>query len=325
MSVITIDAGTSNTRAALWQNGLPVKSAAEPVGCRDTALTGSKDALKEAVRKVIGQVKAEDTQAIVASGMITSNLGLAEIPHLELPAGKKELAAALTAVEIPEVWHKPLWFVPGLKQTGAAADTWENLADFDVIRGEETEIIALVDKLNLAGKPAWLALPGSHSKYIYLNAKGQVEYFFTTLAGEMFAAVAGNTILAGSAAAASLSGTAGEDLFAGYHAALKTGIARACFLVRPAHLFGSKTESARSDFLLGAVLASDLELLKQKDAILKNPAAPIIIAGRSELKTAIAALISAQAQFQGRVIETDTSGLAGHGALLLAKEGGILT
>jgi 2-dehydro-3-deoxygalactonokinase len=332
MYIITIDAGTSNTRATLWQNGAPIGYASKEVGCRDTAITGNNEKLKDAVRDAITELIKNaaltegDIKAVIASGMITSNMGLVEIPHIRLPAGKKELAQAMTAVEIPGVWQKPIWFAAGLKKSGGT-DDWDSLSLFDVIRGEEAEITGLVERLSLAGQAAWIVLPGSHSKYIYLNEKSEVEYFFTTLAGEMFAVIAGNTILANSVSVKSISGQASDDLLAGARLAAETGLTRACFVIRPTHLFSNKSETERSDFLLGAIFASDMELLRQKDRSLNNSNIPIIVAGRSELKTVIAALLEKEEQFRGRVTEADDktiADLSGYGALVLARERGIV-
>lgn len=52
--MITIDGGTTNTRAFLWNSqGQVVASAKAAVGVQLTAETGSNQALKETVRRLI--------------------------------------------------------------------------------------------------------------------------------------------------------------------------------------------------------------------------------------------------------------------------------
>src|SRR6218665_134290 len=56
MEILTIDAGTTNTRSTLWRNGIPSCQAERPVGVRDTAVTGDKSALQNGVRESIAEV-----------------------------------------------------------------------------------------------------------------------------------------------------------------------------------------------------------------------------------------------------------------------------
>ena len=124
--ILTIDSGTSNTRAKLWQDGrLLAKSFAE-VGVRDTVISGSRQKLQMGVRQAILEaaqtagVDIREVGLILASGMITSNVGLCEVPHVLAPAGIKELARGLAMSRIEAVVEQPLWFVPGIKNNVAA-------------------------------------------------------------------------------------------------------------------------------------------------------------------------------------------------------------
>ena len=53
MNVITVDSGTTNTRATLWKDDCPIYTASRPVGVRMTAIEGNNNALKQAVSQVI--------------------------------------------------------------------------------------------------------------------------------------------------------------------------------------------------------------------------------------------------------------------------------
>ena len=86
--LITIDGGTTNTRAFLWKNNEVIASASREVGARNTAVSSSEVSLKNAVKACINEilktasVTCDELDGIVASGMLTSNVGLIEIPHL---------------------------------------------------------------------------------------------------------------------------------------------------------------------------------------------------------------------------------------------------
>src|SRR6218665_593932 len=101
MDTLPLEAGTTNTRSTLWRNGSPSCQAERPVGVRDTAVTGDKSALQNGVGESIAEVLQQarigmaDLGLLLASGMITSNVGLFELAHLPVPAGLKELAAGM--------------------------------------------------------------------------------------------------------------------------------------------------------------------------------------------------------------------------------------
>ena len=85
---ITIDTGTTNTRVFLFnENNEPVSSAKSEIGVRITAIDGNNDRLKAAIKGCLEDVLKqagvtyENVKRVVASGMITSNVGLTEIPR----------------------------------------------------------------------------------------------------------------------------------------------------------------------------------------------------------------------------------------------------
>ena len=82
--------------------------------------------------------------------------------------------------------EKIVVIVPGVKTEG------ETIADADMMRGEETELIGLMEHLESA---AVYVLPGSHSKLIHVDGAGRIVDFTTMLTGEMIAALSQNTIL----------------------------------------------------------------------------------------------------------------------------------
>ena len=82
--------------------------------------------------------------------------------------------------------EKIVVIVPGVKTEG------ETIADADMMRGEETELIGLTEHLESA---AVYVLPGSHSKLIHVDGAGRIVDFSTMLTGEMIAALSQNTIL----------------------------------------------------------------------------------------------------------------------------------
>jgi 2-dehydro-3-deoxygalactonokinase len=331
MLAITIDTGTTNTRVAIWRDGRVVSRSSAEVGVRDTALTGDKQKLQAGIRDqilkaaTIAGVDFSSIGVILASGMITSNIGLFEVPHISAPAGIQELAAALVQSRIAEVASRPIWFVPGIKNSVPVVDM-ETYESMDIMRGEEVEAFGLVERKNLQG-PATFIFPGSHSKFITMDANNRITACVTTLAGELLNVITGNTILA-SAVDNSFAHELDEImLLEGARCCAHVGLGRACFSVRILEQFGGTTTKQRANFLLGAVLEQDVYALKQSSAIRLRPEIPVVITGKKVMKEAFAALIKNDHFFQGEIVVADddqTCDLAGLGAMAVARERGLM-
>jgi len=331
MLAITIDGGTTNTRVMVWRHDRIISRASAEVGVRDTAITGNKQKLQAGVRNTILEaaalagIEVSGAKLIVASGMITSEKGLLEVPHIPAPVDIRELAAKLIQKVIPEVSAQPIWFVPGVKNSIPKVDllTYEAM---DIMRGEEVEAFGLLEHQKLQG-PAICVFPGSHSKFVTVGKKNQITACITTLAGELLDVVTGHTILA-SAVANSFVGELDEAmLFEGARCSAAAGLTRALFSARILELFSDSTSKQRANFLLGAVLGQDIVALKRSSAFRFDPATPVVITGKKVMKQAFAALISSDSFFRGEVIAIDddiAGDLAGLGAMALARERGLM-
>ena len=88
-----IDTGTTNTRIYIVKDtGEIVAKAYRKVGVRDTAISGSKKALVDGIVACFhdalanGGLREDDINLIFVSGMLTSELGLIDLPHICAPA-----------------------------------------------------------------------------------------------------------------------------------------------------------------------------------------------------------------------------------------------
>jgi 2-dehydro-3-deoxygalactonokinase len=329
MNILTIDTGTTNTRVTVWQDGKVVGHGARQVGVRDTAITGNTRKLEEGVRETIAEalanarLEAGDIGRVLASGMITSNVGLCEIPHVPAPASIDDLAKAMRESLVENVWHAPIWFVPGVRN---AVDHigLHNCEAMDMMRGEETESFALVERLGL-DEPTVIVLPGSHSKFVSIDKSGRIDGCVTTLAGELLHVISHDTILAGSLKEGFAKRIDPEMLLAGAASANKIGLGRACFSVRILDQFAVYDANARANFLLGAVLGSDLLTLKNSSAIRMSPGTRFVVSGKPILREAIARLVEGDDFFSVTVLgDDDQRDLAGAGAIAVARRRGLV-
>lgn len=126
-----------------------------------------------------------DDADIMLSGMIGSRGGWHEQPYVDCPAGIAELGDAIALVQSPELPARRLWFVPGVADH-AAPDAP------DVMRGEETQVCALLELLQHGTHV--LCLPGTHSKWITVR-DGRIASISTAMTGETYAVLRQHSVL----------------------------------------------------------------------------------------------------------------------------------
>lgn len=330
MYIATIDTGTTNTRVKLWQEGKVLTSSHVEVGVRDTGITGSKDKLKKGVRDAIdialnkANITHHDIELYLASGMITSNVGLFEVPHVFAPAGVAELAKQMVSATIQEVVDQPIWFVPGVKND-IQEITVENCEAMDIMRGEEVETLGLLDHLNLSG-PALLVLPGSHSKFVRVDRNSRISGCVTTLAGELLSVLTTDTILASSLEKSFAQKLDPEMVLRGSEYARKFGLTRTCFTVRILDQFTDSSLNGRANFLAGAIITTDLLAVQNSSAMGDCRELPVIIGGSNIMAEIFETLLNQDDYFQGDLITVDSDIMkdkAGYGAILVARSRGL--
>lgn len=303
--IIAVDGGTTNTRASLWEEpGICLDIVKSEIGVRITSIEGSNASLKAAVKGLLEKllekhgIGYENIRGIYACGMLTSKEGLAELPHLIAPAGKQDFVENLAKVDLPDVCPLPIHFVRGLKNRDGSALTLAEVEEMDVMRGEETETLALLDLFGNENGTLF-ALPGSHTKFVSVDAEGKMIGCLSSLAGELLSALTLNTILA-NAVNKSFAGADynREMLLAGYRTARDTSLARAAFSTRMLQMFIPSNEQDRASFLLGAVLESDVAAVKNSKALSVTPDMKMVIAGKEPLASALKLLFEEDGYFR---------------------------
>ena len=149
--IITVDGGTSNTRTYLWTAGGKILThRSQAIGAKTSAINGSNQPWKQAIHDMIESMLTEYgisedyVQGVYMSGMLTSDLGILEVPHLTAPVSMKNYQEHLVRVHLPEVFSKEIVLIPGIKNTLSNPESLDSLRTFDIMRGEETETYALI-------------------------------------------------------------------------------------------------------------------------------------------------------------------------------------
>ncbi|WP_353165889.1 2-dehydro-3-deoxygalactonokinase [Providencia sp.] len=305
MLIVTIDTGTTNTRVRAWRNNMVVGELSAEVGIRDCAKNGNNVRLIQSIKTLLAQLLAEfsdeerENYRLVASGMITSEIGLCHLPHEVTPVSMRQLAQKASARVINEISEKPIIFIPGIKNKTTEL-TFDSIESMDVMRGEEVEIFGILSQQPDLGA-SLVILPGSHSKFVRIDDNKNVIALATTMAGEIFDTLTHQTILASSLEHQFVQQLDREYLLKGAELSQQVGIARSCFSVRLLDLFTEATLDQKSSFLLGAILASDLLAIKNSQALCVTNDIKIVISGKPILANALQLLIKNDSYFTGEI------------------------
>ncbi len=175
---IAADWGTSNLRVwAMSSAGSVLARAESEDGMSRLERPGFEPAL---IRLIAPWLAPDRVMTVVACGMVGSRQGWIEAPYRAVPCAPQDAGQLVSAtVSDPRIAVR---VVPGLKQEKPA----------DVMRGEETQIAGFLARD--AGFDGVLCLPGTHSKWVRVSA-GEVVGFQTCLTGELFAILAGQSVL----------------------------------------------------------------------------------------------------------------------------------
>jgi 2-dehydro-3-deoxygalactonokinase len=212
--------------------------------------------------------------------MITSPLGLREVPHVAAPADAALIAANAWQGVMPEVSNLPLILFPGVKSGDLQSDEWQFA---DVMRGEETLCVGLQNTIE--PQPPYTVLNlGSHWKAIEIDEQGSIARSRTTLSGELIYATQTATILASALPADKLQ-TLDESWFVkGMQEASRSGLARALFCVRLLELQQRTSPAERMSFLLGVYVAADLAALRAAGFL--SPSRQVVLTGTGAIASA---------------------------------------
>lgn len=298
-----VDSGTTTTRVRIWRAGRVVWSASRAVGAKDTAIDGSTAKVAAALRELLS-ASGVTPDAIICSGMITSNMGLFELPHLPAPASPLDIARGMVEKRFPEISDVPLTFVPGVKTLPGGAGL-DGLPTGDVLRGEEAEIVGLRQALGILGPSVFLHI-GSHHKAIDVGADGSILASRTAITGELLAAVMAQTILKSSVVPLDAVEPLDMDAVrAGCNAALEHGFGRALFLVRVGEQLASQSRKTMTSYLLGVLASIDLPLLEGVPL-----AAPVIVYGIGAFPRILGAMLPSRGYSAVKVVDNDAADVA---------------
>ena len=247
-ALIALDWGTSNLRANLLDpSGHSIEQRQSAMGVMKVP-PGTFDAV---LVELCGDWMLEHRLPMVASGMVGSRQGWKEAPYLDCPATLKQAAHQLTKLEFehPDLGNHKVYIAPGLKCLDANGQT-------DVMRGEETQIWgAQLPPSSIC------VLPGTHSKWIWLDGQGDFQNFKTFMTGELYSLLAQHSILGRLMEISESNASLNLDVF---HRGVSLGIdghaelMHSIFAARTAGLMGQLNATELPDFLSGILIGAEI-------------------------------------------------------------------
>jgi len=246
--LIALDWGTSNLRASLLDpSGHSLEQRQSAMGVMKVPDGGFGSVLVE----LCGDWMQAHRIPLIASGMVGSRQGWKEAPYLSCPATLKQAALQLTKVQFddPVAGKHCVYIAPGLKCIDEHAQT-------DVMRGEETQIWgAQLPPSSIC------VLPGTHSKWIWLDASGDFQNFKTFMTGEMYSLLTQYSILGRLMDVPETGAPLKQDVFlrgvslgvSGHAEVLHT-----LFAARTTGLMGHLNATELPDFLSGILIGAEI-------------------------------------------------------------------
>jgi 2-dehydro-3-deoxygalactonokinase len=238
--MIAIDWGTTSFRAyRLDASGVAIESRSAPDGILAVEAGGFPAVLE----RHTGDWIATGESRIVMSGMVGSRQGWLEVPYADCPAGLDSIAAGMRKVS----WSGgEAWIAPGVCCRDDAGIP-------DVIRGEETQILGVLEDLS-AGRHT-ICLPGTHSKWVEVDA-GRIVKFATHMTGEAFAVFKAHSILG----RMMKEGPDDADAFNDgvRRSGMAGGLLHHLFGVRARGLFGELADAAAASYLSGLLIGHEI-------------------------------------------------------------------
>ncbi len=275
-----IDCGTTNSRVyILNQNHEIINKGSRKVGVRDTALYGTRNVLRLGLKKLIEEtissvdLSIQDISFAITSGMITSEIGLLEIPHLWAPVGINDLASNIKIVKDFEILPLdiPLYFIRGVKNFFPENTTYKDIRRIDFMRGEETQAAGLISSYANLDFPINIIVLSSHTKYIHINKERKIRGSLTTLSGQIYEAIKKETSIS-----KSITNDLNEEnkdyydeniIVSAYDAVINAGFLRALMMPRFMEVLLTTSWYERELFLNAAIVADDLIVLSEFKSI----------------------------------------------------------
>lgn len=336
-----VDCGTTNTRVYIIDNKFDIVSKGyKKTGVRDTAITGSNQILKDGIEEAFNMalenadLTLNSIEFAIAFGMITSEIGLIEIPHLTAPVSLDKLSGNVRIIKDTSIFpiDIPVIFIPGIKNS--FADTGiKGIRKIDFMRGEETQVTGVLKQIKPT-LPMNVIVLSSHTKLINISKQSEILGCITTISGQIFEAIKKETSI-GICLKNSTGNENEEDYFSedllniAYESVVNSGFIRTLLMPRFMHTLMKTEWYERKFFVDSAIASEDMKILDEAEELLGFELdTDIILIGHKERCRIYEYLIKQRKGFNNKITsiwnKEDIDLLSVNGAIEIAQRTKIL-
>lgn len=248
MHWIGIDWGTSNLRAWKFDENDSLVSAYQSNDGMGSLSKGDYPVVLEKILRSLDVVSSPaDVESIIVCGMAGAKQGWQEAPYLSLPLDLESIPLHSTRVQSQ---FENIHILPGVAQ--------HLVGQNDVMRGEETQLLGLLDKYQVFS--GTVAMPGTHSKWATLES-GRLTSFQTVLTGELFDILSNHSVLRHSMPDETSAAMDDEGLADGLQAGMAAPemLQSLLFKTRASGLISAKSNDWAKSYLSGLLIGTEVK------------------------------------------------------------------
>ena len=266
---LSCDWGTSSFRLRLISAGAVLEEYRDETGCKfiydNNPPAQRADAFASHLTKAVSQLRPRSEEvSLVISGMASSTIGWVELPYAKLPL---KLDGSNLVVQNLK-WNVSQSIHRTFLVSGGASEN-------EMMRGEETEAIGLMQFVKAAPTKLVLILPGTHSKHLTVEDRA-ITGIRTYMTGELYEVLSRHCVLRASVAEPNAS--ARPAFIEGVKYVATYGLAASLFQTRTRHVLQKQSPESNAAFLSGLLIGSELSSLSGQAAL------PIYLGGAGAIR-----------------------------------------
>lgn len=193
---------------------------------------------------------------IVLSGMVSSSIGMKELPYAECPILLNVKNLVIDHIPRTKEFAHEIHLISGVQK------------ESDVMRGEEIQAIGWAQNKDLSDADYILILPGTHSKHFYLES-GKLVDFKTYMTGELFEIFSIHSILKNSISSKVAWSEKTKNTFTmGVLDSQKGNLSNLLFSIRAKDLQGKWSRGEANFYLSGLLIGNELKNLEREKIVL---------------------------------------------------------
>jgi len=272
---VLLDCGTTNTECFIVENdGTLIADGLFHFGVKDNGLKDDRVDYKAALRNVVFDtlaskgLKLSDIKGVTGFGMISSDLGLKNIPHSVAPITLQEQQAGVIDYD-EDIFGSgiPFNIIRGVRNPLAddSFQSIDNIYSCDFMRGEEPQVVGVMSKYNPEEDFNVITF-SSHLKIMNISRDHKLNNILTTMSGQIYDYLINSSIIAKSVVTNSdneRTMTDNEILNLAEDVMQRWGLMRSMLFPRFMDYYTSLTSADRLRFVNAVICLEDMKAIAE--------------------------------------------------------------